>query len=320
MLSPLLLLALSALTALAQAAEPLRIAVSKTPLSLPMFVAEAQGYFAAEGLQVKLIECVGGHRCLRQVLDDAADVATAGDLPIMFNSFERTDYAVLATIVTITDDVKLLVHSRAGVTKPEQLAGKRIGAVAGSASQYFLDLYLLAVGVDPKSLIIVHLQPEQMLPALRDGAIDAAAVWEPHAHAALQALKGELKMLPNAGHYLASFNLVAGRRALSTRDDDLVRLLRAVERAQRTIQDEPAAAKAVMVKRLQQDAQFVDWVWPTLNFRLSLDQSLITTLEGEARWALREGHAKGKRPANYMSLLHAGPLRAAKPSAVAVGR
>lgn len=163
------------------------------------------------------------------------------------------------------------------------------------------------------------LQPEQILPALRDGTIDAASVWEPYAHTALQALKGELNMLPSAGLYLASFNLVASRRALNTRDADLVRLLRAVDRAQRTIQDDPAAAKAVLVKRLQQDAQFVDWVWPTLNFRLSLDQSLVTTLEGGARWAMREGHVKGNRPASYMSLMHAGPLRAAKPGVAAVG-
>jgi len=35
---------------------------------------------------------------------------------------------------------------------------------------------------------------------------------------------------------------------------------------------------------------------------------------------LREGHAKGKRPANYLTLLHTGPLRAVKPAAVTVGR
>lgn len=318
--APLLALALWSLASLATAAEPLRIAVSKSMLSLPMFVAEAQGYFAAERLQVSISECSGGHRCLRQVLDGAADVATAGDLPIMFNSFERDDFAVLATFVTSTDDVKLLVRTRAGATRPEQLAGKRIGVVAGTSSQYFVDISLLAAGVDPKSVTMVWLQPEQITPALRDGTVDAAAIWEPHAHDALSKLKGDLKMLPNAGHYLGSFNLVAARRVLAGRDADLVRLLRAVERAQRLIHEEPAIAKAVMNQRMHTDAAFADAHWPKLNFRLSLDQSLITTLEGEARWALREGHVKGKRPASYLSLLHPGPLRAVKPAAVAFGR
>ncbi len=75
-----------------------------------------------------------------------------------------------------------------------------------------------------------------------------------------------------------------------------------------------------MRTRLQVDQGFVDWVWRGLNFRLALDQSLITTMEGESRWARREGHVKGAPPANYLGLLYTGPLATAKPGSVGVVR
>ncbi len=99
----------------------------------------------------------------------------------------------------------------------------------------------------------------------------------------------------------------------------MVRLLRAVERAEQFIQDHPAQAQAILREQLKLDQSFVDWVWGGLGFRLSLDQALLTTMEGEARWAQREGHVAERARPNMLTLIHAGPLRAVKPGAVGTG-
>ena len=117
-------------------AEPLTLAVSRTPLSLPLYVAQQNGYFAAEGLEVKFNECLGGHRCLRQVLEDQADVGTVGELPVVLNSFSRSDYAVIGTFTKSSDDIKLVTTAQAGIKSAAQLAGKRIGTMKGTASEY----------------------------------------------------------------------------------------------------------------------------------------------------------------------------------------
>ena len=57
------LLALAACCARGARAAPLAIAVSRTPLSLPLYVAEAEGYFAEAGLSLRIVDCTGGHRC-----------------------------------------------------------------------------------------------------------------------------------------------------------------------------------------------------------------------------------------------------------------
>ena len=313
-------LASLAIASTAAPAQPLTLAVSQAPLSLPVFIASEKGFFASEGVDVRLSDCTGGHRCLKQLLENQADLATAGDLPIVFNAFERTDFAVLGTFATASEDAKLVAHARSGISQPSHLMGKRIGVVIGASSQYFLELYLLTVGVDPRTLTIVSLQPEQMPEAMLAGTVDAIAVWEPHAYRTIRGLGSNAVVMPHTSGYILTFNLVAQRRLVGARDADLARVLRAIERAEQFIQDHPDDAKAILRSRLKLDQGFVDWAWPGLHFRLGLEQSLIATLEGEARWARRAGHVKGSAAPNFLGLLHTAPLKTVKPGAVGVGR
>jgi len=144
-------------------------------------------------------------------------------------------------------------------------------------------------------------------------------VWEPYGYAALHGADAVGVRLPLSGGYIESYNLVAPH-ALFTRDDDkLVRLLRAIERAEQSILAKPADAQAVLRDKLGLDQHFVDWVWGGLAFRLSLDQALITTMDGEVRWAQREGHVTDSARPNVLMLIHSGPLKTVKPAAVGTG-
>jgi len=295
-------------------AGELVLATARTSLSLPIRVAESQGFFAAEGVAVHTVECIGGQRCLRQVFEGVAELATSSDLPVMFNSFTRDDYAVVATFVTAANDLKLVARRSAGISAAAQLSGKRVGTVKGSSSQYFLDTFLLFNDVDPQSVKIVGLTPEQMAAALEKRDVDALAVWEPDGWLAVHAVGADAIVLPSPRIYTESFNLVASRRVLAERADDVVRVLRALARAQRFIAERPRDAQAELKQRLGLDQAFVDWVWKDLDYRLGLDQSLITTLEAEARWALREGHVPaGLRVPNFLRYVDPGPLRKALP-------
>ena len=304
------------LSAAPGSAQDLTIAVSRTSLSLPLYVAQSQGFFADEGLSVQTRECIGGPRCIKLMFDGHADLATASELPVMFNSFTRADYAIVATFVTSARDVKLVARKSAGIDSADQLAGKRVGTVKGTSAHYFLDTFLLFSGIDPKKVELVALPPEQIEQALRDRKIDAAAIWEPFAHKALAALGADGLVLPSGRLYTESFNLIAGRKLITERESEIVKLLRAVERAQRWIRERPLEAQATLKQRLQEDQGFIDATWNDFNYRLSLDQSLVSTIEGEARWAVREGHvAPDSKTPNYLQFIEAGPLRKAVPTA-----
>ena len=303
----------------ASSAEPLRVALSQTPLSLPFYVAESQGYFESEGVKLKINDVIGGHRTMQQLLEGSADLATSSEAVVMFSSFQRTDFAVIASFVTSSDDVKVITRTDTGITEPRQLAGKTVGTVIGAASHYYLETMLLLKGVDPKSVKLRNLQPEAMGEALKNREVDAIAIWEPFPFKAVKALP-EARRLTKSDAYRLSFNLIVHKKHLGVRDDELVRLLRALDRAEQFISSQPQKAKEILLGRLKLESSFIDWIWPSYTYRLSLDQSLLTTLEGEARWARQEGLVKGEKSPNYLNFIYANPLVKVRPSAVSIMR
>ena len=306
-------------TSSAWSAEPLRMSVSKTPLSLPIYIADSMGFFSSEGLQIKISEAIGGHRTLQELLAGNADLATSSDAVVMFNSFQSSNYAVIATFVTSDDDIKIITRSDTGITQPRHLQGKHVGTVAGAASHYYLDMLLLLHGGDPRSVQLHNLQPEAMADALKQKKVDAVAIWEPYPFTILKSVPGT-RMLSKSNVYRLSFNLVAHKRILGVRDNDLVKLLRALDRAEQFIKLKPAHAMSILRNRLQLDQSFIYWIWPRYNYRLSLDQSLLTTLEGEARWARHEGHIKQEFSPNYLDYIYTAPLNRVRPGLISIIR
>lgn len=301
-------------------AQTLSIGVARSPLSLPIYVAEAEGLFREEGLDVRTTECVGGQRCIGLVFDGRTDVATVGDVPVMLASFKRSDFVVIATMATTSEDLKLIATRVSGVSAATQLGGRRIGLVVGTAGQYFLDTLLLMHGVEPREVTLVPLQGEGLQAALESGQVDAVAAWEPFGYRIVRAMKQQAVVLPQAGNYTATMNLVAQRALAGPRDADLARLLAALQRAERFILRHPDRARAILARRLDADDDFVRWVWPQQVFRLSLDQALLRTLESEARWAIREGHAAGRTAPGFLAFLHRRPLSMVNPAAVGISR
>ncbi len=304
--------------AASHSAEPLTLSLSRTPLSLPFFIAEQEGFFAAEGVAIKITEVIGGHRSLQQVLDGTADLGTCSEAVVMFNSFKRDDFAILATFVNSAEDIKVIAHPDSGITKAAHLTGKRVGTVVGSASHYYLTSLALINGVEPQSVKVVAAQPEEVAKALSQREVDAIASWQPYAYQAEQAVPGA-RVIPDGGFYSLAFNLVVSRRLAGRRDAELEKLLRAVARAEDFITRHPAKAQAALRNRLALDQTYLNWHWPRYRYRLSLDQSLLTTLESEARWARAEGLVTAGRSPNYLKFIHSAPLRKTFPAAVGIG-
>ena len=305
------------------AAPPLTIAVavSRTNLSLPLYVAKAQGLFAAEGVDVSFVQCLGGVRCMAEVTSGRADLGTASEIVGALQSFQRTDFALVATFVGSRKDVKLLTRESSGIDSWADLSGKRIATVKGSSAQYYLDAALLFNDVAPQSIELVLMQPEQIGPALAAGKVDAGAIWEPFAFEAQRLLGGNATQLPVERLYTTTFNLYVMRDTLQRRQAQVVKVLRALERAEAFIAAHPAQAQATLRAALQMDQAFIDAVWGDYDYRLTLSQSLVSTMEAQARWAVRSGHVPpGSMAVNMLDIIELAPLRQVAPAAVTIAK
>ncbi len=300
-------------------AAPLTLAVSSGPVSLPIYVAESNGYFKDEGLELRLRECASGRECYRWLAEGAVDVATAAELLVATDTGARHDLAIIATISTSSYQIKLVARRSAQIAEAPQIRGKRIGTVLGSSAQYFLDNWLVFNDIDPGSVDVVGLAPDRIVKALEDRAVDAVAIWEPLASSAALALGGDAVTFASPRVYTQHFNLVSPRPVIERRDADIARLLRALLQAQRAIRADPAAARALLAARLRLAPALVSTVMENQDYRVRLDQSLVTTMQGEARWAARA--ASGVQPGvDVLRAIDPGPLLRVDAAAVGLAR
>ncbi len=294
----------------AAAAAEVVIGASQTLLSLPITVAYEQGFFAAEGVQVRVVDCKTGQQCVQALLDRQVDMAVASALVLTLRSFEGADLAVIATIATAAGNIRVVGRRSAGVTAPDQLAGKRIGVLMGTSSQYYLDTFLYFHGVDPAGVKIVPLTVAAMPTVFATNRIDALATYGRYLGTATGGLGPDAVMFADPRIYTETSNLVVGRRMIAERGPEVASVLRALQRAEIFIAAHPAAATpAPAVRSAPGFGQYT--------YRLSLDQSLVSTMEGIVRWARSGGHvAHGAKPPDLLKIVDAGPLRGAVPTAL----
>ncbi len=297
--------------------QDLRLAVSRGPVSLLIYVAQAEGYFAREGLAVRTIECASGRQCTQLLGEGQADVATASELMVTLNALEGVPNVIIATISSSTHHIKLVARRDAGIQSASDLAGKRVATVAGTSAQYFLDNWLVYNNIDPQGVTTVALRPDELLSALVRRQVDAIAIWEPIAGAALAALGPQALVLPSPRVYTQHFSLIANRNGIAQREPELLKLLRALDRAQRFIAERPAQARQILSARLAADVAEASLA--EHDFRLGLEQPLVAVMEGQARWARQQGLVQFPRPTgNLLQSIEPSLLRKAVPGAVSL--
>jgi len=287
-------------------------------VSLPIYVAQARGLFRDEGLDLALRPCASGRECYKWLADGQVEVATAAELVVATGAASRHDLAIVATISASSYQIKLVARRSARIEQAPQVRGKRVGTVPGSSAQYFLDNWLVFNDIRPEAVHVVGLAPDQLVPALEARDVDAIAIWEPLAAQAAQALGGDAVTFASPRVYTQHFNLVSARTTIARREADVERLLRALVRAQRLIRDDPAAARALLAERLHVTPAIAAAVMEGQDYRVRLDQSLVTTMQGQARWAARAGGNGALAGVDVLRSIAPAPLRSVDASAVGI--
>lgn len=296
----------------------LKVGVEASLLSAAVFVAADRGFFAEAGVDVQLREFPSGRAAFNEMLDtQSVDVSTVAPTPIMFASFRRQDFAVLATFVHSYEDVKVLVRSDRGVRGPEDLKGKKIGTPAGTTGQFFLAAYLARHRMTSAQVEAVDIRPADLPQALADGRVDGIVVWEPHASNARKAVGDDkILRLPSSDIYRETFNFMVMNEFAERSPDKLAAFLQAVDRATDYIRDNKEESQAIVARRLKAEPAELAALWDEFEFGIALDHSLVLTLEAEGEWAIENDLVDKKELPNYLNFVRSGPLHQVKPDAV----
>ncbi|HQK15671.1 MAG TPA: MetQ/NlpA family ABC transporter substrate-binding protein, partial [Anaerolineae bacterium] len=171
-------------------AKALRIAVLPVLDALPLYVAEAEGYFAAQGIQVELIPAASAAE--RDQLLQAGQIdGFITDLVALalYNRESPQVVAVRYAMVPTADfaQFRILAAAQSGITTVEGLRGVPIGVSEGTVIEYVTHRLLEAEGL-PTDAIATLAVPKiaDRMALLGAGELSAATLPEPLASLAMQ--------------------------------------------------------------------------------------------------------------------------------------
>jgi NitT/TauT family transport system substrate-binding protein len=279
-----------------------------------VFIAEANGYFAARGLTVEQRRFATGRDAIAALASGEVDAATSYETPVALRA-SRDDLRVLTTLHTSSRNTWIVARADRGIARAEDLVGKRVGVPQGTNLEYFVHTVLAHAGVEGSARVI-DVAPPEAVEALAAGELDAIATSLPYTDRARRAV-GAAHVVEIGSDVYAEISVLAVRGATHrARRPALVKLVAALADAERLVRERPEHAFAAV------RAEFPDVsepelrdAWERITPSLGVTHELAAVLEREAAWFRSRGRAQGP-PLDVGTVLDPDVLNEVDPEAV----
>jgi NitT/TauT family transport system substrate-binding protein len=139
----------------------------------PFLVALERGYYKAEGLDVTMDPGQGSAGALQRVATGAYQIGFADVNSLIEYNAKNPGKEILSVFIAY-DFPPFGVHAlkKGGISKPADLAGKKLGAPVFDASFRLFPAFAKKVGLDAKSVTHVNLTPQLREQSLVQGSVD----------------------------------------------------------------------------------------------------------------------------------------------------
>lgn len=138
-----------------------------------------QAFEQATGRKIDFRKFDSGAKVLTAMASGDVDIALAGSSPIAAGVSRGIDMQLFWIGEDIGAAEALVVRDGAGIAGPQDLVGKKLGVPFASTTHYHTLFALEHYGIDPSTVEIINMQPNQIAAAWLRRQIDAAFVWDP---------------------------------------------------------------------------------------------------------------------------------------------
>jgi NitT/TauT family transport system substrate-binding protein len=300
--------------------ETLTVAMVPTELNALFYVAEAQKLFAANGLQVTLKENYdSGASAAAGMLKGEADIALAAEFPVVTQVFNKKDITSLGAVAKY-ENTYLIWRADSGIKTIQDLRGKKVGVTLKTISEFYLGRSFELNGMNIQQVTLVDTKAADSEDALLKRKVDAVATWEPWVTRINQRMGKEVTTRPLQSGQYAYWNVVSTTDWTKKHSDILNRLMKTLIQAEDYVARHQVEAKVIVKKRMSFDDTYMEIFWRRYQFALSFDQSLITAMEDEARWMIKNKLTSEQGVPNFLDYIYEDGLKALKPDAVNIIR
>lgn len=295
---------------------------------LPTYVADELGFFAGNGVDATVQYNDSGKQNMALLRAGEVDFALMALTPFVLDRLadptpgEPGDPVILASLLQSHELTAVMASHASGIERPADLRGHLVAVERGTNTEFVWWLFEQFHGIDPSSVERVSIPFAEMPEAFVSGRVAAAVLPEPWA----SRLEAQLeRMDENPPHRFDTNSLYAGRwvvvttqRHVRERRDVCRGVLNAYRQAVEFIERAPDNAISIYIRRVETAERPIDLRWEALDFDISLDWALISSLREQLRWARDIGIGNTGDPVRVLELLEPGPLQEKWPLSVKI--
>jgi NitT/TauT family transport system substrate-binding protein len=253
------------------------------------------------------------------MLKDEIDVSFAAEYVLVGKAFNKDEIKAIASI-NEADFAYIIGRKDRGIQSISDLKGKKIGVARGTVLEFYLGRFLQLHGLSPEDVIMVDVALSKSADSIVSGESDALISFKPYTDLAQHELGDDVVVWP-AQNSQALYALIICRDQWINQDPGRVeRLLKALSAAEDFITQHPQEAKDITKRQLGFSDTYMDTVWPKQQYSLSLDQSLVTAMEDEARWMISNNLTAETQVPDFLRYIYVDGLNEVKPAAVNIIR
>ncbi|NLG95962.1 MAG: ABC transporter substrate-binding protein [Chloroflexi bacterium] len=237
-----------------EASAPVEIKIAMIPIvdGLPFYVAEKQGYFKENNLNVTIIPAASAAE-RDQLIAAGQAVGMINDLlsVALYNKQETQVQIVRIAHAARPDSpmYRVMASAKSGITSPAELAGVPIGISQGTVIEYVTDRLLEKAGLaeDQIESMAVPKMPER-LALLGSGELKAATLPEPFSTIAEQG--GAVTLIDDSQYTELGISVVSFRKAFIDENPQAVQgFMAAIEKAVADINQDPETWRPLLAEK-----------------------------------------------------------------------
>ena len=216
----------------------LRVTVMPVLDSIPLYVAQQEGFFTQHGIEVEIIPVASAPERDQLVTAGQADGMVNEVLSTLFYNQERVKVQVVRIARSAEQGYPLfsiVASSASGIQSPGQLKGVPVGVSDGTVIAYLTDRLLQREGLQADEIATVAVPNiRDRMTLLNSGELQAGMLPEPLT--SLAVLQGGRVIVEETSHPEISFSTISFRKEVLDQQPDAVRaFLAAIEDAVKAI-------------------------------------------------------------------------------------
>jgi len=282
-------------------------------------IAKEKGFFTDNGLDAEVKEYDAGPSAMTALLKGDADFTVAAEFVGLRNIFTNDNIRILSQ-ASRQKAFQVVARKDKEIEKESDLKGKKIGVTKKSAGEFYLGRFLTLHNLSYADVDSLDMNPGDIVKNLKEGTIDAAVTFNPHAYNLKKDLGDNALVWSAQGDEKTFANFYTTKQFIDAHSDLVNRYMQAMVDAENYLHAHPTESQDILAQAMHYDHDYVIYLWPNIIFALGLDQELLLTMEDQARWVIENKLTDKTKVPNYLDYMYLESLEKVKPESITVIR